>query len=135
MTPFPLALLLMFSVPLAANAASGAWTQKTAGGSISVGKQILSSRPLIPPDGIPKQATATVVSWQVTLLSPPPPALEIKLCTPQRCIRLPALRGTQTLTVPLLAHESYRFVYVVNRRGALTPALNVVSNQLTVNYR
>lgn len=135
MTPFPLALLLMFSAPLAAHAASGAWTQKTAGGSISVGQQILSSRPLTPPAGIPEQATATVISWQVTLLSPPPPGLDIKLCTPQRCVRLPSLRGTQTLTVPLLAHESYRFVYVVNRRGTLTPPLNVVSNQLTVNYR
>ncbi|POT54795.1 flagellar protein FlhE [Citrobacter amalonaticus] len=121
--------------PLAVNAASGSWTQKTAGGTISTGKQILASRTLTAPAGVPAQAMTTSISWQIQLLSPPPPGLEIKLCTARRCIRLPGLTGRQTVTVPMQAQVPYRFVYSVNSQGQLRPTLNVVSNQLTINYR
>ncbi|WP_238328384.1 flagellar protein FlhE [Enterobacter sp. R4-368] len=37
--------------------------------------------------------------------------------------------------VPLETNGEFRFIYSVNSPGQPRPALNVVRNQLTVNYR
>ncbi|MCZ3383817.1 hypothetical protein O3S68_16155 [Kosakonia sp. SOY2] len=37
--------------------------------------------------------------------------------------------------VPLAANGEFRFIYSANSPGQPRPALNVVRNQLTVNYR
>lgn len=128
-------LLLFLILSPAAFAAGGSWTQKGAGGSLSVGNQIMTSRVLSPPAGVSIGSFASSVSWQIQLLSPPPYGLKIKLCTPKRCIRLPGLSGTLTVKEPLEARADYRFIYSVETRGQLRPTLHVISNHLTVNYR
>lgn len=130
-----LALLLCLTFPLAANAVSGSWTQKSAGGLVSVGQQILTSHSLVPSAGISSKAKVISISWKISLLAPPPPGLEIKLCSSQHCIKLPSLSGHKNIKVHLQAYDTYRFIYSVNSLGQLRPALNVVSNQLTINYR
>lgn len=132
-----IALLLACGLPpqtaLAATTAS--WSQSSPGGVLSVGNQIMSGRPLSSSVAVPPQATVTRISWRISLLNPPPPELEIKLCTPTRCVKLDALAGQKTLPENMRPGDSWRFVYSVNQRGQLRPALNVVSQQLTVNYR
>lgn len=128
---YPLLVLLL---PLSVQANASAWTRKTSGGVISVGEQILSGRALVAPD-LPSSAKITSLSWRITLLSPPPIALKIKLCSAATCLNIPALSGHMQVRTTLSAANTFRFIYIVNRQGQLSTALNVISNELTVNYR
>lgn len=130
-----LLLCTLLVLPAAVAAKEGAWSATSAGGSVSTGKQVLRSRPLFSPDDIPSSARLVRFSWRITLLSPPPPGLQIKLCRIDKCLVLPSLTGQRRVNIPLSAVGEFRFIYVVNRIGQLQPPLNVVRNQLTVNYR
>ncbi|WP_130831347.1 flagellar protein FlhE [[Erwinia] mediterraneensis] len=128
-------VLALVALPLLAQAASGTWSKKSAGGVVSVGHQVLVSRALVAPVPLPGSASATRITWHIRLLNPPPVGLEIKLCTPARCVPLKALSGELQCTLPLSPAGPFRFIYSVAHHGQLIPALNVVSNQLTVTYR
>ncbi|WP_435927724.1 flagellar protein FlhE [Dryocola sp. BD613] len=130
-----LIMLVALFTPLAAGAAGGAWHQKTAGVVISVGKQTMAGAALSAPADLPASAQASLLAWRITLLTPPPRGLEMKLCSATTCIKLERLSGQKKLTAPLSARGPFRFVYSVAGRGQLIPALHVVSNELTVNYR
>ncbi len=130
-----LMVLTALLFPPAASAAGGAWHQKTAGVVISVGKQTMAGAALSAPADLPASAQASLLAWRVTLLTPPPAGLEIKLCSATTCIKLERLSGQKKLAAPLSARGPFRFVYSVASRGQLIPALHVVSNELTVNYR
>lgn len=119
----------------AAFAVPGSWSQKTAGGTISVGQQIMQGAPLVAPESLSAMANVSQLSWKITLLSPQVAGLEIKLCTPATCIKLDRLNGQKVLSTPLSARGPFRFIYSVSSKGQLAPAVHVVSNQLTVNYR
>lgn len=129
-----LPLTLLF-VTLAGQATSGSWSTSSVGGSVSVGNQILVSRPLSASGTLPASAAVTRFAWRVELLSPPPPGLRIKLCTSSICFPLTSLSGELRVSVALSPRETFRFVYSVESRGVLAPALQVVSNRLTLNYR
>jgi len=122
---------------LSAQAIDGSWTEKSAGGRVSVGQQTLAGRPLRAAGPLLPAARVTRVAWRIELLAPPPPGLEIKLCAPSICFPLTDLSGVKQIsrTIALSPDNSFRFVYSVNSRGPLSPALQVVSNQLTVNYQ
>ncbi|MGP3590940.1 flagellar protein FlhE [Vagococcus sp. WN89Y] len=128
-------ILALLALPVAAKTTSGSWSRSSAGGSVSVGKQLLRGRPLFSPPSLPPSATVTRFSWRITLLSPPPPGLQIKLCRSDKCFLLPSLAGQRTVSTPLSPAGEFRFIYSVNSLGQLRPVLTVVSNQLTVNYR
>lgn len=122
----------MMIFPLAAVAASGSWSGYSVGGKVSVGNQTLTSRPInttLPPD-----ATLNRISWRISLLSAAPPGLQIKLCSQEKCIRLDSLSGQKSVGSSLTAHGPFYFVYTVESQGQLMPPLNVVKNQLTINY-
>lgn len=129
------ALLMLFFFPLVACASSGTWTQKSAGGTVSVGNQILTGASLRPPSPLPASAQIRLIAWRIELLSPPPPGLQIKLCSPAKCLLLESLAGRRSIDASFSAAGPFRFIYAVNSRGPLLPALNVVSNQITVNYQ
>ncbi|RPE04624.1 flagellar protein FlhE [Candidatus Pantoea deserta] len=128
-----LSLTFLFA-SLTAHALSGSWSDSSAGGSVSVGKQILVSRPLNAPGDLPASAVVTRLAWRIELLSPPPPGLRIKLCTSAICFPLAGLSGVKQVPIALSAKNRFRFVYSVESRGTLSPALQVVSNRLTLNY-
>lgn len=128
-----IAMLLAF--PLTAGAVGGSWSQTAAGGVISVGKQAVPGSRLAPSGSIPASATVTQISWRITLLSPQPPGLQIKLCTATACFALDSLSGQKRFTTAISAQGPFRFVYAVAHRGQVVPPVRVVSNQLTVNYR
>lgn len=127
-----LMLLPVFLFPLTVSAASGSWSGDSVGGVVSVGNQTLSSRPLNPT--LPSAATPSRISWRISLLSPAPPGLQIKLCSQDRCIALDSLSGQRSVGSALTARGPFFFVYSVQSRGQLMPPLNVVKNQLTINY-
>lgn len=130
-----LLLALQTTSPAASAQTTGAWSASSAGGSVTTGKQLLRGRPLFSPESLSPTAQAVRISWRITLLSPPPPGLVIKLCRINKCVPLPSLSGQRRIDVPLAANGEFRFIYSVNSLGQLQPALNVVRNQLTVNYR
>ncbi|TCC09604.1 flagellar protein FlhE [Kosakonia quasisacchari] len=130
-----LLLMALQTSPAASAPTTGAWSATSAGGSVTTGKQLLRGRPLFAPESLSPSARIVRISWRVTLLSPPPPGLVIKLCRIDKCVPLPALAGERRIDVPLAANGEFRFIYSVNSLGQLQPALNVVRNQLTVNYR
>ncbi|MEZ3500081.1 flagellar protein FlhE [Pantoea sp. KPR_PJ] len=119
---------------LTAQAVSGSWSASSVGGSVSVGNQILVSRPLTAPADLPASAVVNRFVWHIDLLSPPPLGLQIKLCTSSICFPLPGLSGEQRVPIALSARETFRFVYAVESRGPLSPPLQVVNNRLTLNY-
>lgn len=127
-----LMLLPVFLLPLTASAASGSWSGDSVGGMVSVGNQTLSSRPLNPT--LPPAATLSRISWRISLLSPAPPGLQIKLCSQDRCIALDSLSGRKSVDASLTARGPFYFVYSVESQGQLRPPLHVVKNQLTLNY-
>lgn len=135
MMPAAVILGMALALPAGAAPSGGSWSDTAAGGSTRTGKQIVRGRALSSPAAIPATAKVTHISWRITLLAPPPPGLEIKLCHRDRCLRLPTLTGQRSITFPLSATGKFRFIYTVNKRGPLRPALNVVNQQLTVNYR
>lgn len=131
---FWLTLVLSLSSPLAVGANSGSWSKTAAGGVMSVGGQIIAGSPLVAPSLVPDSARVKSISWRISLLAPSPAGLKIKLCNALTCLSLPGLSGYQRITPDIAAAEPFRFIYTVDKRGQLLPALNVVSNQLTVNY-
>ncbi len=126
---------LLLSLPLLTQASGGSWSRDSGGGVISVGNQIMTGPVLSPSGPVPIAASVSRISWRIRLLNPPPPGLEIKLCTQAQCVKLDALAGQRTLPASMGAGDSFQFVYSVNARGPLRPAVNVVSQHLTVNYR
>lgn len=115
--------------------AAGAWSDKAAGGVVSIGRQLLVGRALHSPHHLPATAKATRLAWRIELLSPPPPGLQIKLCHTSRCLALPALAGQLSADSALPASGEFHFIYTVEHSGPLVPPLNVVNNALTLNYR
>lgn len=94
----------------------------------------MSGQAINAPLSVPDGASTRRISWRIELLNPVPPGLEIKLCDEMHCMKLDALSGQKDSSVPFSPRSRYRFIYSVNSVGKLSPALNVVSNQLTVNY-
>ena len=129
-------LWMLAGVALSALASSGngSWSGSSVGGRVSVGHQTLVSRPISPAAPLPAAATISTLTWRITLLNRPPPGLLIKLCARSACFPLQGLSGTLQLSTPHSANNVFHFIYSVNSRGPLMPALQVVSNQLSVNY-
>ncbi|MDR0806654.1 MAG: flagellar protein FlhE [Enterobacteriaceae bacterium] len=100
-----------------------------------MGQQLLVGHTLRSPQKIPRGAMLKQIAWKITLLSPPPTGLEIKLCNQHQCLSLPSLTGHLMLKHAMSPSGDFRFIYFVNRQGQLRPPLNVVSNQLTISYR
>ncbi|WP_269745680.1 flagellar protein FlhE [Erwinia typographi] len=128
-------LLTLLLIPALVQAGSGSWSKKSAGGTVSTGGQIMMSQAINAPLSVPDGASTSRISWRIQLLNPLPPGLEIKLCDERHCLPLDALSGQKNRSVPFSPRSRYRFIYSVNSAGTLSPALNVVSNQLTLNYR
>lgn len=127
-------LLLISALPFGAQAA-GSWQATRAGGQLQVGGQLLTTPELRAPRALPPAASVTQLSWRITLLRAAPPGLGIKLCSVDRCLRLEGLQGTLRPGPHFAAAGPFRFVYSVATKGALLPQVQIVSNQLTVNYR
>ncbi|WP_435952248.1 flagellar protein FlhE [Dryocola sp. BD626] len=130
-----LALVALLAASQTAMAAGGAWSSQSRGSVITRGQQAFKSNPVMAPSSLPAGAVSSRVSWQITPDGTVPPYFDIKLCSVNRCIALPALAGTATLPASFPASGPFHFVYSFKTRGPLLPALTILSNRVTVDYR
>lgn len=127
-------VLLLLALPLFAHAAGeGAWQASGMGITLSHRGQSISSRPLA--SSQPVSGQMTLIAWRYTLNGPTPAGLRVRLCSQVRCVQLDGQSGTTRGLDGVDAREPLRFVWEVPGGGRLMPALNVLSNQVIVNYR
>lgn len=128
-------LLLSASLPLLAQAASGSWAEGSEGIELKHGETVARSKAIRPGKLLAAgDARMTSVSWRYKLLSVEPPGLQVKLCTPNRCTKLDAAKGTSDVFRGEPANTEFRFIYYVGTRGELRLPFRVLGNEIIVNY-
>jgi Flagellar protein FlhE. len=132
MRAYALALLLISPLAMAVD---GSWTSQGYGGTLVHGQQWLQSQPVAPSSALPARAVAARISWKITPDRKPSQALKMKLCSANRCLPLSSLRGELTPPGYFPAEGPWRFEYMAATRGPLYPALTLLTNQLSVQYR
>lgn len=126
-----LAILLTSSTAVAAE---GSWSSQSFGGTLSLGKQTLTSRAIQVSSSLPAGAVAQRVAWKISTDRHTPVGFQAKICGGGRCLPLPGMAGEIPLPAGFPAGGPFHFEYTVAVRGPLHPALTVLSNQLTVHY-
>lgn len=132
-------LVTMSLIPLAANAASGSWSNSAVGVTLQNRGEMASSSRLHPKLHAPvMQSPGNIdsVGWRYQLLTPQPVGLRVKLCNDNNhCIDLDGASGQTRSFYGQSSQLALHFVYYVEGKGVLNPPLRVVSNQVMVNYR
>ena len=126
-------LILLLTV-MPAMAGGGSWSSQSYGGILTRGQYLLKSRQISPDLPSPKKAVAMRLSWKILLDNPPPPGFSMRVCGGRHCLPLPSLTGELTAPALFPASGPVTFEYYSTVRGALTPAVTVLSNQVTVSY-
>lgn len=127
-------LVLLLVSPLAI-AADGSWSSQSFGGSLTLGQQVLRSKPLQSPSPLPAGVVATRVNWKIQTDGLTPVGFRIRLCSAARCITLPGVAGERSLPGGMPAGGPFRFEYYSIAGGRFEAPLTVVRNQITVSYR
>ena len=128
------ALALLLVSPLAV-AADGSWSSSSFGGTMTLGQQVLKSKPVQSPSPLPAWAAASRVHWKIKTHGLTPVGFRIRLCSAARCLTLPDVVGEMTLPAGMPAGGPFRFEYYSVAGGRLDAPLTVLSNQVTVSYR
>ncbi|MCV9880396.1 flagellar protein FlhE [Brenneria izbisi] len=128
---------LLFLVPGLACATPGAWNASKSGVVLEHRGVVAASAALLPSPNLQAggKSTISVVYWEYQTTSPQPAGLQVKLCTPQRCVALDGGSGRTRSFSGLPANSEFRFIYYIEGGGRLHRALNVISNSLSVNYK
>lgn len=127
---------LLILTPLAVSGASGgAWSAKSAVGTVSGDKRWVKSKSIKPRSPLPARAVATRLHWSINTSRLPPEGFIIRLCGGRQCFMLPSLSGQRDLPPNFPAAGPISFEYIVTVRGPLRPPLTVFSNEATVSYR
>ncbi|MCW8111822.1 flagellar protein FlhE [Yersinia intermedia] len=131
-----LATLLAVSIlPLNA-VASGTWVADDIGVTQGLRGVATSSAVLKPPVALASENARIVsVGWRYQLMSTAPEGLQVKLCTPNRCMPLEGGSGQSRGLAGEAAATQLTFVYFIAGKGRVNPPLQVISNQVLVNYR
>ncbi|QHM75208.1 flagellar protein FlhE [Mixta tenebrionis] len=126
-------LALALLLPLAVQAAGGAWQGSAAGVALSNRGVEAASAPISPPD--PISGVMTLIYWRFELTGPQPAGLQVKLCSSTRCTSIEGASGATRGLTNVAAGDTLRFIYSVPGQGRLFPVLRVRSNQVMVNYQ
>ncbi|GLR07290.1 flagellar protein FlhE [Mixta theicola] len=124
---------LMLLLPLATQAADGAWQGSATGVTLSNRGVEASSPPITPPG--PISGLISVIYWRFELTGPQPAGLLVKLCSSARCTPIEGASGSTRGLTNVPASDTLRFVYSVPGQGRLFPVTRVRSNQVMVNYK
>ncbi|QHB33026.1 flagellar protein FlhE [Yersinia canariae] len=128
-------LLSLGLLPLNA-IASGSWVADDIGITQSLRGVAISSKPLQSPVALAQENARIVsVGWRYQLISAAPDGLQVKLCTPTRCMPLEGGSGQSRGLAGESAATQLIFVYFIAGKGRVNPPLQVISNQVIVNYR
>ncbi|CAK9884806.1 MAG: Flagellar protein FlhE [Candidatus Erwinia impunctatus] len=113
--------------------ADSAWQASAPGpGIINLGMQ-LASPPLTSPE--PVSGEMTTIVWRYRLNGPAPADFRVYLCSTSRCTEIEGARGSTRALYHINAAEPLHFVYGVPGTGRLNRKVQVVSNEVMVNYR
>ncbi|AOV97367.1 flagellar protein FlhE [Edwardsiella hoshinae] len=130
-----IALCLWGWLAMAWGAAGGSWSAESSGLPLSQLGVVRNQPQLAPlPGQVPAGARIDDVLWQISLLSPAPTGLTLQLCTTRRCMALDGLSGRALGLSGEPADSTLRVVMWVAGQGSLYPPINVVSQQVIVNY-
>lgn len=128
-------VLTVCLLPLNA-AASGTWVSDDIGVTQSSRGVATSAKPLHSPVALAQENARIVsVGWRYQLMSAAPDGLQVKLCTPTRCMPLEGGSGQSRGLAGEPAATQLTFVYFIAGKGRVNPPLQVISNQVLVNYR
>jgi flagellar protein FlhE len=126
-------LLPMMALPLASEAANGAWSANASGPSLGVRGNWLKTPALRAPSAAP--GTISTVNWRYQLSRPAPSGLLVRLCAGDRCVEIEGANGSTRSLANIAADETLHLVFGFQGKGALPPGLRVVSSEVTVNYQ
>lgn len=126
-------LLPVMALPLAAEAATGAWSARASGPSLGVRGNWLLTPALKAPSSAP--GTITVVNWRYQLSRPAPSGLVVRLCSTQRCVEIEGGSGSTRSLANTDAEETLHLAFGFQGQGALPPGLRVINSEVTVNYQ
>ncbi|WP_145513200.1 flagellar protein FlhE [Yersinia massiliensis] len=128
-------VLTVCLLPLNATA-SGTWVADDIGVTQSSRGVATSAKPLHSPVALAQENARIVsVGWRYQLMSAAPDGLQVKLCTPTRCMPLEGGSGQSRGLAGEPAATQLTFVYFIAGKGRVNPPLQVISNQVLVNYR
>lgn len=96
---------------------------------------VISSPAINPPNSLPgKRTRITSIGWRYQLTGPPPAGLQVSLCNFSRCVKLEGASGQSFGLMGEPADQQLHFVYYIAGKGVINPQLQVISNQVIVNY-
>ncbi|MTD25627.1 flagellar protein FlhE [Erwinia sorbitola] len=124
---------LLLALPGLSLAADGGWHSSATGPALSNRGVQASSRPLSAPETV--AGTITEVVWRYTLSTPAPAGLQVRLCSESRCVPIEGASGSTRGLTNVAAGETLRFIYQVEGKGRVFPVMQVVSNEVMVNYQ
>lgn len=128
-------LLSVCLLPLNA-VASGSWVADDIGVTQGLRGVATSAKPLQSPTALSlDNARIVSVGWRYQLMSAAPDGLQVKLCTPTRCMPLEGGSGQSRGLAGEAAATQLTFVYFMAGKGRVNPQLQVINNQVMVNYR
>ncbi|MEI7346207.1 flagellar protein FlhE [Dickeya chrysanthemi] len=118
-------------------AQQGGWNANLSGPSFEYKGMLASSPALLPPSGfgITTAQSVTVIYWRYQLKSPAPVDLAVKLCAANRCVNLDGASGQTYGLQGVPANSEFRMVFYVPGSGRMDTSVEVVSNEIAVNYK
>ncbi|CNH36687.1 flagellar protein FlhE [Yersinia pekkanenii] len=127
-------LLSVYLLPLNA-VASGSWVADNIGITQNLRGVARPSAALQSPVALAQENARIIsVGWRYQLMSAAPEGLQVKLCTPTRCMPLEGGSGQSRGLAGEAAATQLTFVYFIAGKGRVNPPLQVISNQVLVNY-
>lgn len=134
--PVILGSVLLFAIAPLHAATSGSWVADDIGITQSFRGVASSAKPLQSPIALAQENARIIsVGWRYQLMSAAPDGLQVKLCTPTRCMPLDGGSGQSRGLAGEAAATQLTFVYFIAGKGRVNPPLQVISNQVIVNYR
>ena len=115
---------------------SGSWSGSAAAPAMSrrgVAYQTAQIAPM--GSGVRPASRTHRVGWQYSFLSAPPAGARAYLCNYARCVALDGASGSTTAFAGDSGWSNFSFAFVIDGRGALTPALQGAGSQVIVNYQ
>ncbi|KWR87796.1 flagellar protein FlhE [Cupriavidus sp. IDO] len=113
-----------------------AWTASVNGPALYGRGQRAVSPPILPSGNLPQaEGVITSVRWRYSFAKTPPVDLQAYLCNAQRCVLLPQAEGLTEAFGGDDATQGFVFAFRLPGQGAVAPALQGKSNQVTVGFR
>ncbi|WP_211464042.1 flagellar protein FlhE [Collimonas silvisoli] len=114
---------------------TGSWSAATSAPAI-FHRGVNYQSPQIAPagSGVTSSSKTRRVSWQYSFLTAPPAGVHAYLCNYARCVGLSSASGNTDAFDDDNGWSNFVFAFVIDGRGALTPALQGSGSQVIVSY-